>query len=184
MSTRKIENLIENSKNSTQLTGNFIDNQKKQVENILSNISDTANKVNVTTVCTNSIDSSTFTLKNIKTMNRYHNKLITTVKETSYSFIELQKNVINTNQSVYSQFLTNNLSKFYWENFNITETYSQVYNTINKNIINDIINNTNIANELVLTYADKSRGIYAETIYNIIKKCIEFYYNKEKEKEY
>lgn len=43
MSSTKKDSIIVNSKNSSELTENFIDSQKKQVENILSTISYTAN---------------------------------------------------------------------------------------------------------------------------------------------
>ena len=75
MSSTKKDSIIVNSKNSSELTENFIDSQKKQVENILSTISYTANKLN-SSVCKNFIDSSIFTLKFIKTMKENQNKII------------------------------------------------------------------------------------------------------------
>lgn len=57
-------------------------------------------------------------------MKENQNKIITIIKETSYNFIELQKNVININQFAYSQFLIN-FYKSYREIFDNQEKYSK-----------------------------------------------------------
>ncbi|HJT84881.1 MAG TPA: hypothetical protein VJ697_10395 [Nitrososphaeraceae archaeon] len=124
MSFIKKDGLIVNSENSSELTENFfIDNQKKQVENILSTISYTANNFN-STICKNFIDYSIFNLKIMKTMKDTQNKIITIIKEFSYNFIEIQKNVININQYTYSHFFIN-LYKSYLEIFDNQEKYSK-----------------------------------------------------------
>lgn len=124
MSSTKKDSLIFNSKNSSELTENFfINNQKKQVENILSTLSYTANNLN-STICKNFIDYSIFNLKIMKTMKDTQNKIITTIKESSYNFIEIQKNVININQFTYSQFFIN-LYNSYLEIFDNQEKYSK-----------------------------------------------------------
>ena len=78
MSVTKKDNIIKVTDNSNKLTESFIDNQKKQIENIFSSISYNSNKFN-SKVCSNLIDSSIH-LKNYKTMNENQNKISTTAK--------------------------------------------------------------------------------------------------------
>ena len=79
MSVMKKDYIIKVTDNSNKLTESFIDNQKKQIENIFSSISYNSNKFN-SKVCSNLIDSSLYTLKIIKTKNKNQNKIITTAK--------------------------------------------------------------------------------------------------------
>jgi hypothetical protein len=149
MSVSEKDNIIKVTDNSNKLTEDFIDNQKKQIENILSTISYNSNKFN-SKVCSNLIDSSLFTLKIIKTIKENQNKIITTVKENSNKYIELQKNLINLFQSV-AYFPFFNLSTSSLENFNIPKRYFKTYNTINKDVLDDTTNIANVANQVLLS---------------------------------
>lgn len=177
MSVTKKDNIIKVTDNSNKLTENFIDNQKKQIENIFSTISHNSNKFN-SKVCSNLIDSSLFTLKIIKTMKENQNKIITTAKETSNNYMELQKNVINLFQSV-AYFPFFNLSISSLEDFNIPERYFKTYNTINKNILDDTTNIANVANQVSLSGIQKIIKIteLTQKYYNDI---FQYYFNTKK----
>jgi hypothetical protein len=64
--------------------------------------------------------------------------------------MELQKNIFNTYQSSYTQFWNNINNNSYWKNFNIPESYSETYNTLNKNIQDCTVNATNSINEIAV----------------------------------
>ena len=73
-----------------------------------------------------------------------------TIQKISNNAIELQKNVFDTYRASYTQLFDNidiNNNNSYW-NFNIPERYSEIYNIINKNIQDYIVNATNITNEI------------------------------------
>jgi hypothetical protein len=61
----------------------------------------------------------------------------------------LQKNIIKTFQSNYGQTLEN-IYNSYWNNFQIPERYTETYNTINRNVTDDITNRTKFINEIVI----------------------------------
>ena len=112
-------------------------------------------------------------------MKENQNKIITTAKETSNNYIELQKNVINFFQSV-AYFPFFNLSTSSLEDFNIPERYFKTYNTINKNRIDDTTNITNVANQVLLSgiqniikITELTQKYYNESIqnyFNFLKK--------------
>ena len=69
-------------------------------------------------------------------------------KEISNNTLELQKNVFNTYQSPYVQFLDNIYKS--WENFKIPERYAETYDTLNKNVQEYTVNSINFVNEIVV----------------------------------
>src|SRR5215203_5662717 len=87
------------SNNTKEETDKFLDQQRQQIENTTSNLSDTTNKV------TNSVNEyqqiNRAILKSIDTSNKYHQETINTIQSISNNTIELQKNFANTFQSVF-----------------------------------------------------------------------------------
>ena len=81
--------------NVKEETGKFLDQQRQQIANTTSNISDTANKV------TNSVNEYQQTNraildKSIDTSNKYQQESINTIQSITNNTIELQKNFANT----------------------------------------------------------------------------------------
>ena len=111
-------------------------------------------------------------------MKENQNKIITTAKETSNNYIELQKNVVNLFQSV-AYFPFFNLSTSSLEDFNIPERYFKTYNTINKNILDDTTNIANVANQVSLSGIQKIIKIteLTQKYYNDI---FQYYFNTKK----
>jgi ABC-type transporter Mla subunit MlaD len=106
---------IKKSNNIKEVTGKFLDQQKQQIENRVSNILDTTNQV------TNTINEYQQTNreildKSIDTSNKYQQETNNTIQSISNNTIELQRNFANTFQSVFSKFI-DDTSKSYWNNF-------------------------------------------------------------------
>src|SRR5215203_5628603 len=138
----------ENKKQSISLkegTGKFLDQQRQQIENTVSNISDTTNKV------TNSVNEYQQTNraildKSIDASNKYHQESINTVQSIIDNTIELQKSFANTFQSVFSKFIDstvkctqriNNVALASTETFNKSiEIAQKYYNEIAQNYLN------------------------------------------------
>jgi prefoldin subunit 5 len=87
---------------------------------------------------------------NVDAFRKYQEQVNQTIQQISNNAIELQKNFFNTYQSSYSQFFDNinNNNNSYWTNFNVPERYSEIYNTVNKNIQDYTVNATNLMNEI------------------------------------
>src|SRR5215213_4058055 len=141
------------SNNTKEGTGKFLDQQRQQIENTASNISDTSNKV------TNSVNDYQQTNraildKSIDASNTYQQETIKTIQSISNNTIELQKNFANTFQSVFSKFIddTYTKTKSNWNNFfRFPEIYAGIYNkTNNKNSTDHIINCTQRVNDVAL----------------------------------
>ncbi|MDR4512749.1 MAG: hypothetical protein MRJ93_13710 [Nitrososphaeraceae archaeon] len=60
----------------------------------------------------------------------------------------IQKNILYSYQSLYGQFLES-IPKIYWNNSRIQERFIETYNTISKNIFDNLVNKTNIINETI-----------------------------------
>ena len=141
----------ENKKQSNNIkeeTGKFLDQQRQQIANTTSNISDTTNKV------TNSVNEYQQTNraildKSIDTSNKYQQETINTIQSISNNTIELQKNFANTLQSVFSKFL-DNTSKSYWNNYLYPQRYTDVYNKTNQNVTDNTVNATRRIIDVVL----------------------------------
>jgi hypothetical protein len=86
---------------------------------------------------------------NIERINQFQKQIIDNNKEFSTKYIELQKNIIKTFQSNYGQTFEN-IYNSYWNNSQIPERYTETYNTINRNVTDDITNRTKFINEIVI----------------------------------
>ena len=178
----------ENRKQSNTIkegTEKFLDQQRQQIENTTSNISDTTNKV------TNSVNEYQQTNKaildkSIDTTNKYQQESINTIQSISNNSIELQKNFANTIQSVFSKFI-DDTSKSYWNNYLYPQRYTDVYNKTNQNITNNTVNANRRINDLVLgstetfnksiEIAQKYYNEASQNYLNFVNKIEKSYYN-------
>ena len=133
-------------------TEKFLDQQKQQIANTTSNISDTTNQVN------NSVNEYQQTNKaildkSIDTSNKYQQETIDTIQSITNNTIELQKNFTNTFQSVFSKFL-DEASKSYWKNYLNPQRYTDVYNKTNQNVTDNTVNATRRINDVALASAE------------------------------
>lgn len=60
----------------------------------------------------------------------------------------IQKNILYSYQSLYGQFLES-IPKIYWNSSRIQERFIETYNTISKNIFDNLVNKTNIINTTI-----------------------------------
>ena len=166
-------------------TEKFLDQQRQQISNITSNISDTTNKV------TNSVNEYQQTNKaildkSIDTSNKYQQETINTIQSITNNTIELQKNFANSFQSVFSKFI-DDTSKSYWNNYLYPQRYTDVYNKTNQNVTDNTVNATRRINDIALASAEtfnKSIEIiqkyYNESVqnyFNFVNKIEKSYYN-------
>ncbi|HLN35804.1 MAG TPA: hypothetical protein VK250_11065 [Nitrososphaeraceae archaeon] len=146
MSSTKKGDVKENTNRTKETTERYVEQQKQQYKDTASDLSEATEKINEN-VNKFQDDNKRIIEKNADTFGKFQEQISKTTQEISYNIIELQKNVFNTYQSSYSQFL-NNISKSYWQNFNIPERYSETYNTLNKNIEVNTVNTTSFLNEI------------------------------------
>jgi hypothetical protein len=166
-------------------TEKFLDQQRQQIENTTSNISDTTNKV------TNSVNEYQQTNKaildkSIDTSNKYQQETINTIQSITNNTIELQKNFANTIQSVFSKFI-DDTSKSYWNNYLYPQRYTDVYNKTNQNITNNTVNATRTINDVALASAEtlhksieiaqKYYNEASQNYLNFVNKIEKSYYN-------
>jgi hypothetical protein len=145
----------ENKKQSNTIkeeTGKFLDQQRQQIENTTSTLSETTNKV------TNSVNEYQQTNraildKSIDTSNKYQQETINLVQSITNNTIELQKNFANTFQSVFSKFI-DDTSKSYWNNYLYPQRYTDVYNKSNQNVTDNTVNATRRINDIALASAE------------------------------
>ena len=148
-----LENEIKKQSNTTkEETSKLFDQQRQQIANTTSNISDTTNKV------TNSVNEYQQTNKaildkSIDTSNKYQQETINTIQSITNNTIELQKNFANTFQSVFSKFL-DDTSKSYWNNYLNPQRYTDVYNKTNQYVTNTTVNATRRINDIALEYTE------------------------------
>ena len=148
MSSTKKDDVKENINQFKETTERYLEQQRQQYKDTASNMSQTTEKINES-VNKFQDDNRRIFEKNVDTFRNYQEQISRTTQEASYNIIELQKNIFNTYQSSYSQFL-NNINKSYWQNFKIPERYSETYNTLNKNIQDGTVNATNLINEVIV----------------------------------
>jgi hypothetical protein len=149
MSSTKKDNIKEESTANQfkETTDRYLEQQKQQYKDTASNVSDTTEKINQN-VNKFQEDNRRIFEKNADTFRRYQEQINKTIQETSNNAIELQRNVFDTYQSLYTQFL-DNINKS-WKNFNIPQRYSETLNTVDKNIQDYTINSTNFINEIAV----------------------------------
>jgi hypothetical protein len=149
MSSTKKDNVKESTTNQFKetTTDRYLEQQRQQqYKDTASKISDTTEKINQS-INKFQEDNRKIFEKNADTFRNSQEQISKTIQEISTNNVELQKNVFDTYQSSYAQFL-DNINKS-WKNFNIPQRYSETYNTINKNIQDGTVNSTNFVNELI-----------------------------------
>ena len=162
-----------------------MDQQRQQIANTTSNISDTTNKV------TNSVNEYQQTNraildKSIDVSNKYQQESINTIQSITNNTIELQKNFANTFQSVFSKFI-DDTSKSYWNNSLYPQRYTDVYSKSNQNVADNTVNVTRRINDVALASAETfnksieiAQKYYNETAQNyqnFVNKIEKSYYN-------
>ena len=179
----------ENKKQSNTIkeeTGKFLDQQRQQIENTTSTISDTTNKV-ANNVNEYQQTNRAILDKNIDASNKYQQESINTLQSITNNTIELQKNFANTFQSVFSKFL-DNTSKSYWNNYLYPQRYTDVYNKTNQNVTDNTVNATRRINDIALASAEtfnksieiaqKYYNEAAQNYLNFVNKIEKSYYNQ------
>ena len=149
MVNAKEENKNKQSEIIKEETKNFVNQQQRQqLENTTNNISESIKKIN-DNINEYQQANKAILEKSIDTSNKYQQETINTIQSVFNNYVELQKNVFDIYRSSYSQFFDNiNNYNSYWKNFNIPQRYSEIYNTINKNIYDSTVNASNISNEI------------------------------------
>jgi len=178
----------ENKKQSNTIkeeTGKFLDQQRQQIANTTSTISDTTNKV-ANNVNEYQQANRAILDKSIDTSNKYQQESINTIQSITNNTIELQKNFANTFQSVFSKFIDETF-KSYWNNYLNLQRYTDVYNKTNQNVTDNTVNATKPINDVVLAYTEtfnKSMEIgqkyyneAAQNYFNFVNKIEKSYYN-------
>ena len=142
----------EQSNNIKEDTKEFLDNQRQQLANTTSTISETTNKIN------NNINEYQQTNraileKSIELADKYQQQIINTIKAISNNYVEAQKNFLYNYQPAFSKFLddTYTKTKSNWNNFRLPESYADVYNKTNQNVANRTISCTQRVNDFALT---------------------------------
>ena len=149
MSSTKKDNVKENTNQFKETTYKYLEQQRQQYKDTASNISQTTDKINEN-VNKFQEDNRRIFENTSDTFRKSQQQISNAIQEISNNAIELQKNVFDTYQSSYTQFFDNNNNNSYWKNFNIPERYSEIYNTIDKNMQNYTANATNIINEITV----------------------------------
>jgi sugar-specific transcriptional regulator TrmB len=175
----------ENKKQSNNIkeeTNKFLDNQRQQLENTTSTISESTNNINEYQRSNKEILD-----KSIDTSNKYQQENINTIQTISNNYIELQNNILNTYQSAFSKFI-NDTNKSYWNNYRVPQRYSEIYNKNNQNVIDNTINATRKSHELILASTETfnksieiSQKYYNDPVknyFNFVNKIGKSYYNQ------
>ena len=146
----KEENKNKQTNNSIKEgTNKFLYNQRQQLENTTSTISETTNRFNENV---NDYQRSNKEIieKSIDTANRYQQETINTTQSILNNYVELQKNLLNSFQSVFSRFI-NDTSKSYFNNFTAPHQYADAYNKTNQTITDNTLNYTHRVNDFAVT---------------------------------
>lgn len=139
-----IERDLKNTERNLDLQG-----RQQQIENTTNNISSNINNSQSSIFLDKSQEKTRNMYKNnIERINQFQKQIIDNNKEFSTKYIELQKNIIKTFRSNYGETFEN-IYNSYWNNFQIPERYTETYNTINRNVTDDITNRTKFINEIV-----------------------------------
>ncbi len=170
------------SNNIKEEAKEFLDNQRQQLENTTSTISETTNNINEYQKTNKAIIE-----KSIDTSNTYQQETINTIQTIANNYVELQNNILDTYQSAFSKFI-NDTTKSYWNNYRFPQRYSEVYNKNNQNVIDNTINATRKSHELILTTTETfnksieiSQKYYNDSVqnyFNFVNKIGKSYYNQ------
>lgn len=147
---KKENNIERDSKENTERNLDLQRRQQQQIENITNNISSNINNSQSSIFLDKSQEKTRNMYKNnIERINQFQKQIIDNNKEFSTKYIELQKNIIKTFRSNYGETFEN-IYNSYWNNSQIPERYTETYNTINRNVTDDITNRTKFINEIVI----------------------------------
>jgi hypothetical protein len=125
-----------------------LNRQNHQLDNTAFNGSDTTNRFN-DSINEYKQTNKEIIEKNIDTTSKYQQDTYNIVQSITTNFVELQKNLLDTYQSVISRFL-GDASKSYSNNAISPQGYADIYNKTNQNIKENTINATNRINDAVL----------------------------------
>ena len=148
MSSTRKDNVKETTNQIKESTDRYLEQQRQQYKDTASNISQTTEKINQS-VNKFQEDYKRIFKNNQDIFRKYQEQINQTLQEISNNTIELQKNIFDTYQSSYVQFFEN-INNSYWKNFNTPQRYSEIYNTVNRNIQDNTVNATNFINEITV----------------------------------
>lgn len=121
-----------------------LDNQRELLENITLNILDSTDKI--TSAINEYQKTNTGSLKkSIDTANKYQQQNIDTLQLITNNYVELQKNMLITYQSVFSKFI----GISYWNKFIDPQGYTDVYDNNSQNITDNTIIVTRRINDCI-----------------------------------
>src|SRR5215212_10231437 len=139
--------------NVKEETNEFLDNQRQQLKNTTSTISETTNNIN-DNINQHQETNRAILEKSFELADKYQQQIINTIKAISNNYVEAQKNFLYNYQPEFSRFLddTYTKTKSNWNNFfRFPEIYAGIYNkTNNKNSTDHIINCTQRVNDIAL----------------------------------
>jgi hypothetical protein len=158
---QQIENITSTISEITHpVTEALLAEEKQQIENITSTISEATDQVteNINEyqeknreILGESIEATNkYQQESINTIQSFSNNYNNIIQSFSNNNIELQKNLLNTFNSVGARFLDNALDNSYWNNFIYPRRYTDIYNKTNQNIKDNTVNATRRLNEFVM----------------------------------
>ena len=148
MSSTKKDNIKESTNQFKETADKYLEQQRQQYKDTASNLSQTTDKINESVNKFQENNLSIFE-KNAENLRKNQEQFSKTIQEISNKTIELQKYIFDTYQSSYVQFFEN-INDSYWKNFNTPQRYSEIYNTVNRNIQDNTVNATNFINEITV----------------------------------
>ena len=164
--------LVNTMVNLKEETKEFLDNQRQQLANTTSTISESTNSINEYQRINRAILE-----KSIELADKYQQQIINTIKAISNNYVEAQKNFLYNYQPAFSKFLddTYTKTKSNWNNFRFPERYADVYNKTNQTIADHTINCTQRVNDFALTSTETlnksieiAQKYYNESIQNYL----------------
>ena len=182
--------LVNTMVNLKEETKEFLDNQRQQLANTTSTISEPTNSINYNN--NNNINDYQRTNKeiiekSIELADKYQQQIINTIKAISNNYIEAQKNFLYNYQPAFSKFLDDmyTKTKSNWNNFRLLERYDDVYNKTNQNVTDNTINCTQRVNDITLTSTETfnksieiAQKYYNESVqnyFNFVNKIVRSY---------
>jgi len=187
MSSIKKDNIKVYSNQFKETTDKYLEQQRQQHTDTASNISQTTDKINQSV---NKFQENNINIfeRNAENLRKNQEQFSNTIQEISNNTTELQKNVLNTYQSLYVRFL-DYINNSYWKNFNTSQRYSEIYNTLNRNIQDNAVNATNFINEITVGGIENfnksveiTQKYYNDIVQNnfdYAKKKLELSYNRQ-----
>jgi len=118
------ENKVQGN-NIKEETTEYLDNQRQELSNTTSTISETTNIIN-NNINEYQIINREILEKSIDLANKYQQQIINTIKAISNNFVEAQKNFLYNYQPEFSKYLddTYTTTKSIWKNFRLPEYYA------------------------------------------------------------